>query len=58
MESFQNIFQIVTAFRYYFGINVKLHKNTIKCIIIKQNKVIKTQIKCNRDIYIYTGASQ
>ncbi len=26
MKSFQNIVQIVTAFHYYFGINVKMHK--------------------------------
>ncbi len=34
MKSFQNIVQIVTAFRYYFGINVQMHKNTTKGIII------------------------
>ncbi len=27
MKSFLNIVQIVTAFCYYFGINVKMHKH-------------------------------
>ncbi len=55
--SFQNIFQIVPAFCYYFGIHVKMHKNTMKCIIIFQiwNKMLiqYANIKCDRDMDLY-----
>ncbi len=70
MKSFQNIVHIVTAFRYYFGINVIMHKNTMKCIIIILYNILNEikimlikyeKLKCNRDmnlyilyIYIYT----
>ncbi len=65
MKSFQNIVQIVTAFRYYFGINVKVHKTVMMsqqsgdpfAALIRVNTVVQAVVgNGNVDIRLETRA--